>query len=101
VDPAALAGGSGKVDAVTSPGTMGVRSTAHFAVVPAALPVQCRSAGSYDYLAVGPADSGDRRPLNQWLQHNLNPGWGYHGIDMGLALGSLLRILAAQAAAYR
>jgi hypothetical protein len=101
VDPAALTGGTGKVDTITSPGNAGVRTHAQFAVLPDALPVQCRRAGSYDYLAVGPAGSGDGRPLNQWLQRNLNPGWGYHGIDMGLAQGSLLRILAAQAAAYR
>jgi hypothetical protein len=99
VNPAALAGRA-TVDAITSPTNAGVRSHAQFAVLPDALPVECRSAGSYDYLAVGRAASGDQRPLNQWLDHNLNPGWGYHGIEMGLAQGSLLRILTAQAAAY-
>ncbi|OLB76426.1 MAG: hypothetical protein AUI14_18810 [Actinobacteria bacterium 13_2_20CM_2_71_6] len=100
VNPAALGGGTGRAAVLGSPGSFGVHAGTPFATLPDALPVSCRSAGSYDYLAVGRAAPDDHRALDTWLDHNVDGVWGYHGIDVDLTLGTLLKVVAAQARAW-
>jgi hypothetical protein len=100
VNPAALAGGSGRATALAPPSWVGIKASTAFVTLPEALTMTCRTAGNYSYLAVEPPGHADRRPLAKWLADNLNPGWGYHGLDLALTEGNLLHVVAAQAKAY-
>ncbi len=99
VDPAALAGGGGRADVVTS--FEAGRVDTPFLTMPEALPVSCQQADRYGYLAVGKPAAGDRRPLGDLLSGNTKRDDGLHGIDPELTAGDLLRIVAAQAASFR
>lgn len=89
VNPAAPAGGSAALSSffweagawVTYPG----RYTA-----------RCAQAGDADWLQVDPT-ADDPRPVVDGSR----PGWGLHGFDVNLTLGSLVDLVRHQSAAYR
>jgi hypothetical protein len=71
-----------------------------FAVFPDVVKVGCTQAGDYDYLAVSPAAADDGRPVELLLTPQLLPFLGLHVQDGYLAMGNLLEIVDAQAAAF-
>lgn len=67
---------------------------------------QCAHEGQAGYLAIrvdaDPQDARtDRIPGDVYLAGQLNRGWGLHVVDMSLAQGNLIRLVAAQANARR
>jgi hypothetical protein len=60
---------------------------------------ECQSAGGATWLQIndvgGPADA--RPPVAEIA----GPEWGLHSVDVNLALGNLLKLVAQQEAAYR
>jgi hypothetical protein len=58
---------------------------------------RCRSAGNASWLQVSHAPGPDRRPLLSRLQQ---PILGLHILDLNIALGNLVDLVRAQAAAY-
>lgn len=67
---------------------------------------ECRHDGKSGYLAVtenaDPKDARtDRIPGDVYLAGKINPGWGLHVADMNVAQGDLIRLVEAQAKAYR
>ena len=118
-NPAALGGGSGKLHAylntsghpfgsatqpvawVTPPAPIDTR----FVSVPGLLTAQCVSNERSSYLEVTVhGDSADPRAddIVGDLKTNgeINPAWGLHLIDVNLALGNLVDLVRAQAAAH-
>jgi len=67
---------------------------------------ECRNEGPLGYLAISVnADPNDARtdtiPGDVMAAGALQPGWGMHIGDMSFAMGDLMRLIEAQAAAYR
>lgn len=107
-NPAALGGGSGRLDAYNFvspfPGTLGVAVNAFIGelpdvttpwlVPPGRYTARCSSAGGADVLRVT-ASNGARD-----FVPSPDPGWGWHLGDVNLAAGNLSRLVARQAAAY-
>jgi hypothetical protein len=58
---------------------------------------RCERAGERTWLQVEPADAADARPV---LRQLYEPGYGLHNMDVSIAMGNLVRIVAAQAAAH-
>ncbi len=76
-----------------------------FVKVPGLLSARCVNDGGYHYLAVSiAADPADPRADDirgdVWLDGEINASWGLHLIDMTLAMGNLVEIVAQQAAAW-
>lgn len=66
---------------------------------------ECVNRGALGYLAVtvnaDPADARtDRIPGDVYMGGQLNPGWGLHVADIALAQDDLIRLVAAQSAAF-
>jgi hypothetical protein len=108
VDPVALAGGDGVSDAVVptrqvqrsgaAPGSAAIDTT--YIVLPHILAAKCERKGDFDFFAVGPASADDKRPVAGLTTETLGPNWGLHLYDANVAMGDLLQIVAAQAAAF-
>jgi hypothetical protein len=109
-NPAALGGGSGKVDAVypTRPFAPGTLIAAGIAIlgyplpsastpwisVPGSFRAHCSSAGGANVLQVKPLSGAPT------LKPSPDATWGLHLTDENIALGNLLAIVKSQAAAY-
>ncbi|HEX2762620.1 MAG TPA: DUF3089 domain-containing protein [Allosphingosinicella sp.] len=116
-NPAALGGGKAKLDSYwftlspAQPGaepvtwsSQGVPPTP-FLRTEGLVTAECRHSGQAGYLAVtesaDPNDARtDRIPGDVYLMGKLNPGWGLHLVDMNVAQGDLIRLVAAQAKAF-
>jgi hypothetical protein len=109
-NPAALGGGTGLLDPIlpTRPFAAGSSIAAgigllHFRVPPVATPwvsapgayvARCSTADGADVLAVAPLGGA---PL---LHYSPLPSWGLHLVDVNIALGNLLGVVARESAAY-
>jgi hypothetical protein len=77
----------------------GVTITTPWVSFPGLYTAQCQSATGATWLQVTatPA-SGDPRPT---VTDSLGPLWGYHLVDVNIALGDLVHDVATEEAAYR
>ena len=117
-NPASLAGGSAPLDSywfTASPPAQGAPAIAWSSAGPPPTPylrteglasATCVHDGQTGYLAVSVnADPGDPRtdniPGDVYFAGTILPGWGLHLVDVNLAQGDLIRIVEAQARAYR
>jgi hypothetical protein len=117
-NPGALGGGRAKLDSYwyalspVQPGAQPVdwssrgKPPTPFLRTDGLVTAQCRHSGRAGYLAVtenaDPKDSRtDRIPGDVYMAGKLNPGWGLHLVDVNVAQGDLIRLVEAQAAAYR
>jgi hypothetical protein len=107
VDPVELSGGDGISDAViptsramsSNPELSADIETA-FVVLPQALEARCERTENFDYFAVGRASDDDVRAVEGLTTETLGPDWGLHLYDANVAMGNLLRIVAAEAEAF-
>jgi hypothetical protein len=105
VNPAAPAGGTAYLDPYLPslvlsflPGST-VSVTTPWVTFPRELTARCESSGNATWLQVSrPGGRADRRPALGRLQ---DPILGLHILDVNIALGDLVRLVGAQAAAYR
>lgn len=108
VDPAALLGGDGVVDAVLPTrlsllgGVAGFEElTTPFVKLPGAVRIACAEANGYGYLAVQPAGvPGDVRNLAGLVEQRLGPVWGLHLLDANVAQDALIELVTRQAASW-
>src|SRR5262249_49473599 len=108
VDPVALAGGDGVSDAVVptrqvqqsgrAPGADRIDTT--YIVLPHILTAKCERKGNFDFFAVGRASADDKRPVDGLTIETLRPNWGLYLYAANLAMGDLLKNVAAQAKAF-
>jgi hypothetical protein len=93
VNPASIAGGRATlVPYFLRPGT------GTWVTYPGLYEAACESSGGATWLQVDTVKSpGDTRPV---VTASLGPDWGYHGEDIGLALGNLVADVSALEAAY-
>jgi Protein of unknown function (DUF3089) len=101
VNPAALGGGSSDLSpyfpTVSQPGLSPTVSTP-WVTYPDLYSASCRIAGGASWLQVTSLGGAHRnRPV---VTESLGPEWGYHIDDIGLALGNLLRDVAAAEQAW-
>ena len=106
VNPAAPGGGTAPLHpylpsfalhAISSPGRA-LSVTTPWVAFPGEYTGRCASSGNATWLQVTPAAAVDRRPsLTRFEQ----PAIGLHVLDVNIALGDLVRLVAAQSAAYR
>jgi hypothetical protein len=113
-NPAALKGGSAKLDsywftaAPPAPGAPAIAWSSQgapptpFLRTEGLVSASCVNRGNVGYLAVttnaDPADARtDRIPGDVYVMGKLQPGWGLHLADVNLALGDLVRIVGEQA----
>jgi hypothetical protein len=99
VNPAALGGGTGVADTLSPAGSVPVHISTAFLSLPGAFQMSCQKSGSYGYLSVSPASAGDQRPVRTILDRATSDGWGLHGIDPDLTMGTLLKVVASESAA--
>jgi pimeloyl-ACP methyl ester carboxylesterase len=106
VNPAAPAGGTAPLDAylpsfalsaMASPGQQ-LSVTTPWVAFPGEYTGHCETSGNATWLQVTPAAPGDHRPS---LTRVEQPAIGLHVLDVNIALGDLVRLVAAQSAAYR
>ncbi len=96
-NPAALAGGSGRLDPIVpTPSAPGVDDVATLTRLDGALSARCRSNGRYTWLDVQRVDGSPLPPTA--LTGALAPDWGMHRYDVTVALGNLVDLAARQAA---
>jgi hypothetical protein len=99
VNPAAIGGGVAALDpyfltAESTPPPPIV--TTPWVTYPGLYAASCRSAGGATWLQVDASDAAGR-PL---VSETLGPTWGYHRVDINLALGNLVDDVAAAESAY-
>jgi hypothetical protein len=104
VNPAALGGGTAKLDTYI-PGAM-VSAAAKIATAwlefPNLYTATCTVAGGASWLNVSLTAPSDPRPnLAAAYAKSKPPTFGYHGVDITLALGNLVQDIAGQEAAYQ
>jgi hypothetical protein len=106
-NPAALGGGSGKLDPYfsTAPfaGPLGAVIDAapasvatRWVSVPGLYRARCRRANGAVWLGITPV-AGDPRPL---VNERIGADWGLHLYDVNLPLGNLVDVVRRQASAY-
>ena len=79
--------------------TPGVRVSTPWVTFPGLYTAQCEQGGGASWLQVTATPGmGDARPT---VSASLGPQWGYHLVDVNLALGNLVSDVARQEAAYR
>ena len=119
VNPAALGGGVGELHAYlrANPGraedpasepwrwSRGVEVKSPFVSVPGMLSARCVVDGAFSYLAVKvttqPDDlRGPDIPGDVYYGNAVRAEWGLHLVDVGLALGNLLDVIAAQSRSW-
>jgi hypothetical protein len=107
VNPAALSGGKGESDVYQSKGTIewakGKTIDTPFVRLPGMVTTECVTKGEYTYLeATVHGTPGDAR--NNTLVGDVGdppmPTWGLHNGDMSVAIGSLVKVVDAQAKAW-
>jgi hypothetical protein len=104
VNPAAPAGGTGRLDPYFPIGGLasvlpGVSRATPWVAYPGEYTARCESAGGATWLQVTRAGgNGDKRPS---LPASFGgPDWGLHDVDVNIALGNLVALVRAEAAAY-
>ncbi len=100
VNPAALGGGSGALSPYfLSASVPGLKAPATpWVSFPARYAARCRTAGGATWLNITPDHSKtDHRPV---VTDSLGPRWGLHRVDVNLALGNLVALVAREASAY-
>lgn len=99
VNPAALSGGPSAVALlhpfVPSAQIPTVRVSTPWVSFPGRYRAQCRHSGTATWLQITPTSRAAGQPT--LLQQNLGPAWGYHVVDVTLALGDLVDDVAAVA----
>ena len=102
VNPAAL-NGNGELNAdFPAEGEIGRLFGTTFIENPGLLSARCAVSGGYSYLAV----SISQGPIGEKVMAELTavqshlPGWGLHALDVNLALGNLVDLVAAQSKAW-
>ncbi len=109
VNPAAPAGGAGRLDpyfrTTTLPGPVGATSPSAFDATtpwvsaPRLYDAHCEHADGASWLQVDEVGAAaDPRPR---VEARLGPTWGLHLVDVNVALGNLVDLVRDQAAAYR
>jgi hypothetical protein len=99
VNPGDLAGGAGRLDTYLPTDAYPVADVSTpYVRFDGWVSAECRRDGRFDFLSVtklpdAPASS---PPLDGWL----GPTWGLHLVDVNLALGNLVDVVAAQAESY-
>jgi hypothetical protein len=104
VNPAAPAGGSGilapylpSLALAFVPAGKAPKVSTPWVTFPLEYRARCESSGDATWLQVTHIGGADRRPLLTRLQ---DPALGLHILDVNLALGNLVRLVGAQAAAF-
>lgn len=106
VNPAALAGGPGLLDAAeptapwvfTNPASAAAITTP-FIGLPGLITAQCKVKDGYSYLAITVnADPADPRADD--IPGDGEPNWGLHSVDMSIAQESLIKLVRVQATAF-
>jgi Protein of unknown function (DUF3089) len=102
VNPAALGGGTSELGTYFLSGSQTAlhpAASTHWVFYPDMYSATCESSGGATWLQVThTAGSSDKRPL---VQESLGPLWGYHGVDINLALGNLVLDVAAAEASWK
>ena len=100
VNPAALGGGSGALEPFFPNSGSGSGTVATpWVAFPGLYTASCKHAGDVTWLQVNDVGSStDRRPR---VAETAGPDWGYHEVDVNLALGNLLADVAAAESAYQ
>jgi Protein of unknown function (DUF3089) len=100
VNPAALGGGTADLSpyfpTVSQPGLSPTASTP-WVTYPDLYSASCQTAGGASWLQVTSLGAHHSRPV---VTEPLGPEWGYHVDDVGLALGNLIRDVAAAEQAW-
>jgi hypothetical protein len=96
VNPAAIAGGAAMLHPyIPSEQVPTVGVTTPWASFPGTVRAECRHAGTATWLQVAPTRAVVGR--TQLLTQRLGPAWGYHVVDVNIALGDLVADVAAVA----
>jgi Protein of unknown function (DUF3089) len=106
VNPAALAGGPGLLDAAAPAGTWvftdpsaAAAITTPFIGVPGLNTAECKVKDGYSYLAITVnADASDPRADD--IPGDGTPNWGLHTVDLSITQESLIDLVRSQATAY-
>lgn len=109
VNPAAPSGGSAPLlpyfTTTKFPGTLGAvggpvpTAPTPWIAFPDRYTAECKTEGGATWLQVTPTqNAGDTRPL---VTQTLGPGWGLHLVDVNIAYGNLVRLVADEARAYK
>jgi len=105
VNPASLAGGRAPLDPYLPslvlaflPASHSLRVTTPWVAFPGEYTGGCETSGDATWLQVSHAGGPDRRPVLGRLQE---PVLGLHVLDVNIALGDLVQLVRAEAAAYR
>jgi hypothetical protein len=100
-NPAALGGGSGRLDPIFPGGEIGLLGSPKavpqtvWAAVPGAYRAFCSSANDAHVLQITPLDGAPKPP------ETLGPAWGLHLLDANIALGNLISIIRSETSAFR
>ena len=100
VNPAAPGGGAGALQPFFPAALVGLSGVkTPWITFPGEYTARCRSAGGATWLQVDRvARPGDDRPA---VHESLGPAWGLHEVDVNIALGNLVALVRAEAAAHR
>jgi hypothetical protein len=100
VNPAAPSGGSAELRGyfpATAAGTASV--TTSFVSFPGMISAECVQEGGFSYLEVR-VDGDPSDPRVDDIPGDLTPQWGLHLVDVNLAMGDIVAMVADQAASY-
>jgi hypothetical protein len=96
VNPAAIGGGSALLHPYVPSAQLPVGATSTpWTSFPGRLRAECRHAGTATWLQVTPVRASAAQ--SSLLREDLGPAWGYHIVDVNLALGDLVSDVAALA----
>ena len=106
-NPTAITGGSGPADAYFRNDRAWLRGalastpiTTRWVELPGLITTQCQSKDGFDYLEVT-IKTDPASPRVDTIPGDLTPQWGLHVVDFNIALGNLVDLVGAQAAAYQ
>jgi Protein of unknown function (DUF3089) len=95
VNPASLSGGTGPLKPYNPADSLSTPWVAY----PGLYTGHCESSGGANWLQVDSTNvAGDKRPV---VSQVLGPTWGLHLVDVNIALGNLVELVASQAAAFK
>jgi hypothetical protein len=102
VNPAALTGGDKLETDFPAIGEIGRRFGTTFLENPGLLSAECRVNADHSYLAVSIGQGAGSEKVTTALEaiEQHLPGWGLHALDVNIALGNLVDLVAAQAKAW-
>lgn len=106
-NPAAISGGSGSGDAYFRNDRAWLRNdkastpiTTRWVELPGLMTLQCQEKDGFNYLEVT-LNTDSASPRVDTIPGDLTPQWGLHVVDFNVALGNLVDLVGAQAAAYQ